>query len=341
MGKGAGSRLLQVVVAAGLALGLAGQVRAADLTGRLGLGGSIGSSLLIGDYDYRKHARPRLTLDALFKYGFRPRWALVGQFGYGWNSYAYEESWLSSPDYADLRESQGLNADGVEKLTVMYPFTGGVEYRFGKETWVPYVGAGGGVYMIDLFHDRRVAVDYRTLAKHRTYNLGFYGRAGVEQFLSDAVAMDYEILGHVVFSEDREKFPYPRGNDLEVYGSDFLPHGGDLQFIQMRIGLRYYWGQEEAEEIEAIEEVTPEAVTPDVITPAPVTPEAATPEVITPDVITPAPVTPEAATPEVITPDVITPAPVVPEAATPEVITPDVITPEPTPPTEPAPEEDP
>src|SRR5512139_2346929 len=137
MGQGAGHRLIVVAVAAGLVAGIAGQVLAADLTGRLGLGGSIGTSLLVGDYDYRKHARPRLTLDALFKYGFRPRWALVGQFGYGWSSYAYEESWLSSPDYADLRESLGLDADGVEKLTVMYPFTAGVEYRFGKDTWVP------------------------------------------------------------------------------------------------------------------------------------------------------------------------------------------------------------
>lgn len=297
MGQGAGHRLIVVVVAAGLAASIAGRALAADLTGRLGLGGSIGTSLLAGDYDYRKHARPRLTFDALFKYGFRPRWALVGQFGYGWNSYAYEESWLSAPAYADLRESFGLDEDGVEKLTVMYPFTAGAEYRFGTDTWVPYVGAGGGLYMIDLFHDRVTAVDYRTLAKHRTYNLGFYGRAGVEQFLSDAVAMDYEVLGHVIFSEDRDKFPYPRGDDLAVYGRDFLPHGGDVQFFQMRIGLRYYWGEsaegavpgESVPEEAAPEVVAPEAVTPEAVTPAP----PATPE-LTPPPIPEAPAEPGA-----------------------------------------------
>jgi hypothetical protein len=228
----------------------------------------------------------------VFKYGFRPRWALVGQFGYGWNAYEYEESWLSSPDYADLRESVGLDAEGVEKLTVMYPFTAGVEYRFGNDVWVPYVAGGGGLYMLDLFHDRETAVDYRTLAEHRTYNLGFYARAGIEQFLSDAVAMDYEVLGHVVFSEDREKFPYPQGNDLEVYGRDFLPHGGDFQFIQMRIGLRYYWGESEVE-------VVPEESAPEGLVPEAVTPEAA------PEAVTPEPVAPEAVTPE-------PPAPVVP-----------------------------
>lgn len=282
MGQGAGHRLIVVVVAAGLAASIAGRALAADLTGRLGLGGSIGTSLLVGDYDYRKHARPRLTFDALFKYGFRSRWALVGQFGYGWNSYAYEESWLSSPNYADLRESYGLDADGVEKLTVMYPFTAGVEYRFGKDTWVPYLGAGGGLYMIDLFHDRETAVDYRTLATHRTYNLGLYARGGVEQFLSDAVAMDYEVLGHLVFSEDRDQFPYPRGDDLAVYGRDFLPHGGDVQFIQMRIGLRYYWG-ESAEEtvpgVSAPEELAPEAVAPEAVAPEAVAPELTPPPI--------------------------------------------------------------
>jgi len=342
MGQGAGHRLIVVAVAAGLAAGIAGQVLAADLTGRLGMGGSVGTSLLVGDYDYRKHARPRLTLDALFKYGFRPRWALVGQFGYGWNSYAYEESWLSSPAYADLRETYGLNADGVEKLTVMYPFTAGVEFRFGKDTWVPYVGAGGGLYMIDLFHDRVTAIDYRTLAKHRTYNLGFYARGGIEQFITDAVAMDYEVLGHLVFSEDREKFPYPRGNDLEVFGDDFLPHGGDLQFIQMRIGLRYYWGENDEEPVSG---EAPPAETPEGEVLEPVAPEAVTPEPVTPETVAPEPVTPETAAPETAAPEAVTPAPpattppAVPETApvapdatqTPPPVTPEAATPPVTP----------
>lgn len=325
MGQGAGHRLIAVAVTAGLVAGIAGQVLAADLTGRLGLGGSVGTSLLVGDYDYRKHARPRLTLDALFKYGFRPRWALVGQFGYGWNSYAYEESWLSSPDYADLRETYGLDAAGVEKLTVMYPFTAGVEYRFGKDTWVPYVGAGGGLYMIDLFHDRRTAIDYRTLAKHRTYNLGFYARGGIEQFITDAVAMDYELLGHMVFSEDREKFPYPRGNDLDVFGDDFLPHGGDLQFIQMRIGLRYYWGESEEEPVSG---EAPPAVTPEEGTPEPVTPEAVAPEPVKPEAVTPGTATPEAVTPGTAAPEAVTPETAAPETAVPDAVTPPPATPE-------------
>ena len=321
MGQGAGHRLIVVAVAAGLAAGIAGQVLAADLTGRLGLGGSVGTSLLVGDYDYRKHARPRLTLDALFKYGFRPRWALVGQFGYGWNSYAYEESWLSSPAYADLRETYGLNADGVEKLTVMYPFTAGVEFRFGKDTWVPYVGAGGGIYMIDLFYDGRTALDYRTLAEHRTYNLGFYARGGIEQFITDAVAMDYEFLGHLVFSEDREKFPYPRGNDLAVYGDDFLPHGGDLQFLQMRVGLRYYWGGGEEEPVSGEAPPPVEGEVPEAEVPGTVTPETAVPEAVTPETVAPDAVTPETAAPETKAPETRAPE-TAPETKAPEATTP-------------------
>jgi hypothetical protein len=254
----------------GMAVLTATGAGAADITGRQGLGGSIGTSLMIGDWEYRTHARPRLTGDAVFKYGFRPRWAFVGSFGYGWNSYTDEESWLSSPDYSDVRESLGLDPEGVEKVTVIAPFLGGVEYRFGKDVWVPYVGAGAGVYQLNVYFDGRVAEDPRTLADHRTYNFGLYGRVGSEQFLSESVAMDYELLGHILFSKDRDKFPPPDGDDTRTFGRDFLAYGGDSQFLQVRVGLRYYWGgtggeeagEEGTEGAEPGTEVTPETTAP-------------------------------------------------------------------------------
>jgi hypothetical protein len=242
MSRGALSGLARGMGVLGLAVLAASGALAADITGRKGLGGSLGTSLVIGDWEYRQHARPRFTGDALFKYGFMPRWALVGSFGYGWNSYSDEESWLSSEDYSSLRESLGLGPDPVEKVTVIAPFTGGVEYRFGKDVWVPYVGAGAGIYQLNIYHDGRVAEDPRTLADHRTYNFGVYGRVGIEQFLSESVAMDYDLLGHILFSSDREKFPDPSGADFQTYGHDFKAYGGDTQFLQIRLGLRYYWG---------------------------------------------------------------------------------------------------
>jgi hypothetical protein len=242
------------MVVLGVAVLAASGALAADITGRKGLGGSLGTSLVIGDWEYRQHARPRFTGDALFKYGFRPRWAFVGSMGYGWNSYTDEESWLSSPNYSALRESLGLGPDPVEKVTVIAPFTGGVEYRFGKDAWVPYVGAGAGIYQLNIYHDGRVAEDPRTLADHRSYNFGLYGRVGIEQFLSESVAMDYDFLGHILFSSDREKFPPPSSADLQTYGDDFKVYGGDSQFLQIRVGLRYYWGGKPSTEGEAGEE---------------------------------------------------------------------------------------
>jgi hypothetical protein len=241
MGQGA-ARLLEVMGLLGLASLLAGQAVAADLTGRVGLGGSVGSSLMIGDSEFRAHARPRLTFDAVFRYGLRPRLTLVGMFGYGWNAYTDEEQWLSSEEFLDERVALGLNPGASDKQVVVSPFVGGLEYRFGEEAWVPYASVGGGIYMLQLLHERRVAVDPRTLARHRTYSFGLFGRFGVEQFVSESVSIDYEALGHVIFSEDREKFPVPTNN---VWGSDFLAHGGDVQFVQVRVGLRYYWSDEE------------------------------------------------------------------------------------------------
>ena len=254
MSRGALSGLARGMGVLGLAVLAASGALAADITGRKGLGGSVGTSLMIGDWEYRQHARPRLTGDALFKYGFRPRWAFVGNMGYGWNSYTDEESWLSSPDYSDVRESLGLGPDPVEKVTVIAPFTAGVEYRFGKDAWVPYVGGGAGIYQLNVYFDGRVAEDPRTLADHRTYDFGLYGRVGIEQFLSESVAMDYDFLGHILFSSDREKFPPPNSADTETFGRAFKAYGGDSQFLQIRIGLRYYWGGKPSAEGEAGEE---------------------------------------------------------------------------------------
>ena len=266
MSRRALSGLVRGVGILGVAVLAASGALAADITGRKGLGGSVGTSLMIGDWEYRQHARPRFTGDAVFKYGFMPRWALVGMFGYGWNSYTDEESWLSSEDYSSLRESLGLGPDPVEKVTVIAPFTGGVEYRFGKDVWVPYVGAGAGIYQLNIYHDGRVAEDPRTLADHRTYDFGLYGRVGIEQFLSESVSMDYDLLGHILFSSDREKFPDPTGADFQTFGSDFKAYGGDSQFLQIRVGLRYYWGGGGGEEEEGAAptgtEVTP-AETPE------------------------------------------------------------------------------
>jgi hypothetical protein len=245
MGQGASCRLSGVVGVFGLAILLSGQAMAADLTGRQGLGGSIGSSLMIGDSDYRAHARPRFFFDAMFKYGFRPRMAIVAGFGYGWNAYTNEERWLIDPDFADLRSGLGYGSEPLEKVVAVSPFTVGLEYRFGEEAWVPYVGVGGGVYMLELLFERQVARDPQTLAKHRTFNPGLYARVGVEQFLTESVSLDYEALGHLIFSEDRTKFPNANGDTVRIFGEDYRAYGGDAQFVQVRAGVRYYWGEEE------------------------------------------------------------------------------------------------
>ena len=83
MSRRALSGLVRGMGILGVAVLAASGALAADITGRKGLGGSVGTSLMIGDWEYRQHARPRFTGDAVFKYGFMPRWALVGMFGYG------------------------------------------------------------------------------------------------------------------------------------------------------------------------------------------------------------------------------------------------------------------
>jgi len=255
MYQGAFSRLLRMVGAVGccgigltlLLAGSVGDALAADLTGRKGLGGSVGTSLMIGDSEFRAHARPRLTGDALFRYGIRPRWVFVAFFGYGWNAYTNEERWLSDAEFRQDLVDQGYlgNPHVQEKVVVMAPFTGGIEYRFGKDVWVPYAGVGGGIYQLQILHNGSVAQDPRDRVRHRLrrYDFGLYLRSGIEQFLTESVSLDYEALGHIVFSKDREKFPPPSSQEQAIFGRDFRAYGGDTQLVQIRMGIRYYWGE--------------------------------------------------------------------------------------------------
>lgn len=256
MGQGASSRLRQRVrFAAGagtlgvlvMLMAPGGDLLAADLTGRKGLGGSVGSSLMIGDWQFRAHARPRLTGDAVFRYGFHPHWAIVASFGYGWNSYSDEERWLSDPQLRQQLFDDGFVDDPKvqEKVVIVSPFVAGVEYRLGKDVWVPYIGAGGGIYQLQIAHNGSVAIDPRNLARQRRYDFGLCGRLGVEQFLSESVSLEYEGLLHIIFSEDRKKFPPPSSADQAIFGRDFRDYGGDAQLIQIRFGVRYYWGEGE------------------------------------------------------------------------------------------------
>lgn len=231
--------LLAALLCPFLAATLAAEAGAVDLTGLKGLGGSAGTSLMVGDWEYREHARPRFNLEAIFKYGISPRWVLAAQAGYGWNSYTAEESWLVD---TDLTNQLGFGREPLEKVSTISPFTAGMEYRFGTGDMVPFVGFGGGVYVTQVLFNRTVADDPRNGARHRHVDFGLYGRAGVEQFLSDVFAIEYDALYHFVFAENEERFPEPSSSDLATFGRDFKVYNGNMANIGIRIGLRYYWG---------------------------------------------------------------------------------------------------
>ena len=57
------------------------------------------------------------------------------------------------------------------------------------------------------------------------------------------MSLDYEALGHIVFSKDRESFPPPSSQEQAIFGRDFRAYGGDTQLVQIRMGIRYYWGE--------------------------------------------------------------------------------------------------
>jgi hypothetical protein len=187
---------------------LVGPGFAQELDGKGSVGASGGLVLLTGDEDLSRDAQPRLLGHFDLRYVISPRLAVHGTFGRGWNSYYGR----------------------ADTLTIIEPFTMGVEYRHVMEQWpryLPHVGAGIGVYSMRVREHLQVTHDLKTLERRHFIDWGVNVTAGLEYFITRNVTVNYDFVWHKIFSENMNDFP-------EGFG-------GDDSFVQFVIGANYYF----------------------------------------------------------------------------------------------------
>jgi hypothetical protein len=199
-----------LVIAFLLFFSLCGQCLSADVTGRAFLSGGGGTLAFIGDDHmtgsaFNSDRKLRLYGDFGYGYVFKPYLAAVGNVGFGWQGYSFDEL----------------------RVATAAPFTAGVEYRRHFGQYMPRVGAGLGWYICSVLDDRRVRKDPDTREKLRRGNIGAYMSAGLDYFVRPSVAICWDAIGHYVLSEDLDAFP--------------REYGYNEQILVIRMGVRYYF----------------------------------------------------------------------------------------------------
>jgi outer membrane protein W len=166
----------------------------------------------VADEDVAENAAPRLSGDLSFTYFWDEN--LVGDLtiGYAWNRLGdNEERWMIQ----------------------MVPMTLGVRYVMKRQSRNrPYVGAGAGAYVWAIqTKDLGAAKDDITYERYRRADFGFYGVAGVERRLKNSLTATGDVAYHYVLAENVEDFP--------------SGYNGDKAFIQIRLGLKFWFSLSE------------------------------------------------------------------------------------------------
>ena len=206
-------RIVGLALLATLALAAATAVPAQDLSGKGGVGGSVGIMKYYAGEDW-KNGSLRFIGQAVFKYHVTNSWGIALEGGGGWNN------------------NGGTGPS--DTLSVVYPFTLGAFYRFqaGSSTFWPSFGGGVGLYALGIKDSpntwaREVGPGSQETNERLTWQApGLYGRAGGEFMFSDSFSCNIDALLHYVFAKDDRFTRFGNSN---------------TGFFQARIGLNYYF----------------------------------------------------------------------------------------------------
>lgn len=208
---------LSLLVGCVLALMLPGSSQAGispDLNGLGSFGISVGAMRWLADGDATKWegnaAQVRPIGKAVFRYRWNSTWAAAVEAGFGWNSYA---------------ESDDL-------VTWVIPLTLGFERHIG-EYWgaSTSINFGSGIFVWGRRRGGNFLHDEITQKKYHATDPGaFVGLVG-EYHLAEHVTITNQLTATYVYS---------------LHGDDFKASlGDDDLFVDLRIGLNYYFSTRE------------------------------------------------------------------------------------------------
>jgi hypothetical protein len=161
-----------------------------------------------------------------FQYVMTNKWRASFKFGYGWNGYS--DKW-NAPFILQAEQVNGDTTKG-DQLTIMSPFTAVVHYLHPiSKSWLGYVGAGPGVYRVNITNDGRTIYDPVTHERFKFGSFGASGEAGAEYFLPSNKNVAFTLAGTVNYLFDSHKDRFPSG------------YSGPYIFSDISFGVNVYF----------------------------------------------------------------------------------------------------
>jgi len=161
-----------------------------------------------------------------FQYVINKTWRAAFKFGYGWNGYSDK---FDAPFILQAEQVNGDTTKG-DQLVIMNPFTAVMHYMhpMGK-SWVGYLGAGPGVYRVNITNDHRTIYDPVTHERFKFGSFGLSGEGGAEYFLPSNKNVSLGVAGTVNYLLDSHKDKFPSG------------YSGPYVFADLSVGVNVYF----------------------------------------------------------------------------------------------------
>jgi len=201
-------------------------VQAEEIPGKGSVGGTIGFPIILATGELKQGQMPRLMGKANFQYVINKDWRTSFKFGYGWFGWSDK---FNAPFILQAAEAGGDTTKG-DQLLILNPFTATMQYTHElSKNWLAWVGAGPGVYRVNIQNDHRTIYDPVTHERFKFGSFGVSGTAGAEYFIP--ANKNVSLLGSAtidyLFNSNTEK--YPSG------------YSGKYMFMDLSIGVNVYF----------------------------------------------------------------------------------------------------
>jgi hypothetical protein len=207
---------------------------AEDLRGRGSVGANIGGMLWTGGSDLSDGAAPRPHGEVVFGYVWRTHTQFVSHLGFAWNGYntsyidgngvEYKGGWSKLIGRGYQESDLDLERPSIARVGYL---TAEIQRNFGIGKYQPHVNVGAGLYSWRVGSTRHVYIDPTSRNKTSGVSPGVNIAIGVENYVSNTVAIDANVAAHYVMSADAARLP--------------AAFNENSHFVELRAGLRWYF----------------------------------------------------------------------------------------------------
>jgi hypothetical protein len=175
--------------------------------------------------ELKRGQRPRIIGKLHFQYVMSRDWRLSLRAGFGW--LGYDDT--PAPFVLQAEQPAG-DPTRTDQLVIFNPFSAVLAYTHKlSDSWQGFVGAGPGMYRVNIQNDHRTIFDPVTHARYRYFSPGASAEGGAEYFLAANRNVSLEGVSsiHYLLRDNKDRFP--------------SGYSGKHMFLDVSIGVNVYF----------------------------------------------------------------------------------------------------